>query len=101
MNFTIEGLPKGKGRPRFTRSGHTYTPDTTRKYEALVTARAKEAMIGKRKIEKPNAVRVDILAIFPVPSSWSKKRRTAALQVSSITSQSRTLTTCRRRFLTA
>ena len=59
MNFTIEGLPKGKGRPRFTRSGHTYTPDTTRKYEALVTARAKEAMIGKRKIEKPNAVRVD------------------------------------------
>ena len=94
MNFTIEGLPKGKGRPRFTRSGHTYTPDTTRKYEALVTARAKEAMIGKRKIEKPNAVRVDILAIFPVPSSWSKK-------VLSITSQSRTLTTCRRRFLTA
>lgn len=80
MNFTIEGLPKGKGRPRFTRSGHAYTPDTTRKYEALVTARAKEAMIGKRKIEKPNAVRVDILAIFPVPSSWSKKRRTAALQ---------------------
>lgn len=80
MNFKIEGLPKGKGRPRFTRSGHTYTPGTTRKYEALVTARAKEAMIGKRKIEKPNAVRVDILAIFPVPSSWSKKRRTAALQ---------------------
>ena len=37
-------------------------------------------MIGKRKIEKPNAVRVDILAIFPVPSSWSKKRRTAARQ---------------------
>lgn len=57
MNFTIEGLPKGKGRPRFTRSGHTYTPDTTRKYEALVTARAKEAMIGKRKIEKPKATR--------------------------------------------
>ena len=80
MNFKIEGLPKGKGRPRFARSGHTYTPDTTRKYEALVTARAKEAMIGKRKIEKPNAVRVDILAIFPVPSSWSKKRRIAALQ---------------------
>lgn len=80
MNFKIEGLPKGKGRPRFTRSGHTYTPDMTRKYEALVTARAKEAMIGKRKIEKPNAVRVDILATFPVPSSWSKKRRTAALQ---------------------
>lgn len=80
MNFTIEGLPKGKGRPRFTRTGHAFTPEKTRQYEALVTARAKEAMIGKRKIEKPNAVRVDIFAVFPVPVSWSKKRRIAALQ---------------------
>ena len=37
-------------------------------------------MVSKRKIEKPNAVRVDILAVFPVPASWSKKRRLAALQ---------------------
>lgn len=37
ISFTIEGVPVPKGRPRFTRSGHTYTPDTTRKYEALVT----------------------------------------------------------------
>lgn len=80
IGFTIEGAPVPKGRPRFTRTGHTFTPAKTRQYEALVTARAREVMIGKRKIEKPNAVRVDILAIFPVPSSWSKKRRTAALQ---------------------
>lgn len=79
ISFTIEGAPVPKGRPRFTRTGHTFTPAKTRQYEALVTARAREAMIGKRKIEKPSAVRVDILAIFPVPSSWSKKRRTAAL----------------------
>ena len=72
IGFTIEGAPVPKGRPRFTRTGHTFTPAKTRQYEALVTARAREAMIGKRKIEKPNAVRVDILAIFPVPSSWSK-----------------------------
>ena len=80
IGFTIEGAPVPKGRPRFTRTGHTFTPGKTRQYEALVTARAREAMIGKRKIEKPNAVRVDILAVFPVPASWSKKRRLAALQ---------------------
>jgi Holliday junction resolvase RusA-like endonuclease len=80
ISFTIEGAPVPKGRPRFTRTGHTFTPTKTRQYEALVTARAREAMVGKRKIEKPNAVRVDILAVFPVPASWSKKRRLAALQ---------------------
>lgn len=79
ISFTIEGDPVAKGRPRFTRTGHTFTPVKTRQYEALVTARAREAMAGKRKIEKPKAVRVDILAIFPVPASWSKKRRLAAL----------------------
>ena len=76
----IEGLPKGKGRPRFTRTGHAYTPSETRQYETLVTASARAAMKGKRKIEKPSAVRVYILAVFPVPTSWSKKRRIAALQ---------------------
>lgn len=28
--------PKAKGRPRFTKSGHTYTPDETRKYETFL-----------------------------------------------------------------
>ena len=31
--FIIPGRPKPKGRPRFTRKGHAYTPDTTRKAE--------------------------------------------------------------------
>ena len=29
----IAGEPRGKGRPRFARSGHTYTPAATRAYE--------------------------------------------------------------------
>lgn len=40
IGFTIEGAPVPKGRPRFTRTGHTFTPAKTRQYEALVTARA-------------------------------------------------------------
>ena len=30
MVFTVYGKPQGKGRPRFTRTGHAYTPDSVR-----------------------------------------------------------------------
>lgn len=33
--FTIQGKPKGKDRPRFYK-GHAYTPPETKKYEGLV-----------------------------------------------------------------
>lgn len=36
VEFTILGEPIGKARPRFTRTGHAYTPDKTRKYEQAV-----------------------------------------------------------------
>ena len=38
IKFTIPGPPQGKGRPRFTKSGHTYTPAKTAEYEKLVQA---------------------------------------------------------------
>lgn len=34
----VAGGPVGKGRPRYTRSGHTYTPKKTRDYESIVQA---------------------------------------------------------------
>ena len=36
VELIIEGEPVGKARPRFTRTGHAYTPDKTRKYEQAV-----------------------------------------------------------------
>ena len=33
---TVEGPPVPKGRPRFTRKGHAYTPRETRDYERTV-----------------------------------------------------------------
>lgn len=33
-----------KGRPRFTRSGHAFTPAKTRSYEAAIKAASKEAV---------------------------------------------------------
>lgn len=80
MEIVVEGEPKGKGRPRFTRTGHAYTPARTRDYEDLIAACALKAMEGRHPIPKGVPVRVTIVAIFGVPVSWSKTRRTAALQ---------------------
>lgn len=36
IEFTVPGAPVGKGRPRFMKNGHTYTPQKTRDYEGKV-----------------------------------------------------------------
>lgn len=36
ISFSVPGEPAGKGRPRFTRTGHPYTPGKTESYESLV-----------------------------------------------------------------
>ena len=38
ITITIPGDPTPKGRPRMTRTGHTYTPARTRDYEARIRA---------------------------------------------------------------
>lgn len=80
MEIIVEGEPKGKGRPRFTRTGHVYTPARTREYEDLIAARALEAMEGRQPIPRDVPLRVTIVAVFGVPVSWPKKKRLAALQ---------------------
>ena len=80
LQFTIPGPPVGKGRPRFSRKGgkpRSYTPAVTREYEALIAARAAEAMAGREPLKTP--LRVMIEATMSVPLSWSKTRRQAAL----------------------
>lgn len=80
MEIVVEVEPKGKGRPRFTRTGHAYTPARTRDYEELIAARAIEAMEGRQPIPRDVPLRVTIVAVFGVPVSWPKKKRLAALQ---------------------
>lgn len=80
MEIIVEGEPKGKGRPRFTRAGHAYTPARTREYEDLIALRALQEMRGRHPIPRDVPLHVKIIAIFGVPVSWPKKKRLAALQ---------------------
>lgn len=77
VRIVLEGEPRGKGRPRFTRQGHAYTDEATRNYETALKLRGREAMRGRKALAGPLAVTV--LAVFSVPASWSKKKRAAAL----------------------
>ncbi len=54
MHFTAYGQPVAKGRPRFTRSGRTYTPKATAEAEAVLRARAQAE--GCQPLSEPCAV---------------------------------------------
>lgn len=80
IRFDVPGMPQGKGRARVGKvAGHArlFTPGKTVAYEGLIALAAKQAMAGRPPIEGPVAVR--LRAVFPVPASWSKKRRAEAL----------------------
>lgn len=61
--------PVGKGRPRFTKSGHTYTPQKTKDYEELVKYEFIR-QCGNNPTDKP--VRLEINAYFKIPKGTSK-----------------------------
>lgn len=75
IRFNVPGLPQGKGRARFG-NGRTYTPAKTVAYEGLIALAAEKAMDGRDLLEGP--VYVTLSAFFPIPASWTKKRRTQA-----------------------
>jgi Holliday junction resolvase RusA-like endonuclease len=72
----LPGEPKGKGRPRFTRNGVTFTPPKTRSYEASLAWTAAAAMKGAKPLEGPLTLAVE--AHMPIPASWSGKRQRMA-----------------------
>lgn len=79
VTIAVQGVPVPKGRPRFARAGQfvrTFTPKKTGDYEALVRARAIDAMGGDAPFVGPLTARV--VVSLPVPQSWSQKKRSAA-----------------------
>lgn len=72
----IPGKPAAKGRVRFTRSGHPYTPDSTTNAETW----AKLCMVQQAGLVRlTGALRLEVTATREVPASWSKRKRAAAL----------------------
>ena len=75
--FSVEGDPVGKQRPRFTKTGRTYTPKKTSDYESKISSAALSAMCPQLPLETPVAVYIYINHAIPV--SYSKKRKEACL----------------------
>ena len=79
VRFEIPGIPVAKGRARVTTIGghaRAYTPAKTVAYESTVALFARQAMGAAEPI--PGPVAVLIVATWPIPPSWPKKRREAA-----------------------
>jgi Holliday junction resolvase RusA-like endonuclease len=77
MIFEIPGEPQGKGRPRFN-GKHAYTPQKTRDYESYV----KQCFMAKYGNVEPlkGNVKADIIAVYKIPKSTSKKNRELMLK---------------------
>ena len=71
IEFTVEGKPVGKARPRVTKRG-TYTPTKTKNYDQLVQWSYKNKYKDK-PLEGP--LRVDITFYMYIPKNTSKIRR--------------------------
>lgn len=74
FNFTVPGEPRGKGRPRFSKSGHTYTDSETRAYENKIIAYYRKAC-GALRLPDTSFLSVDIVAYLPIPKSATKAQR--------------------------
>lgn len=74
MTLTIPLEPVAKGRPKFGKNGHAYTPQKTRDYEDAVR------MYARMAIKRPLAgdLRVTLHFYMPIPKSWSKAKKQRA-----------------------
>lgn len=74
IEFTVVGVPVAKGRPRMTKRGiKPYTPEKTVAYENLVKLEFQSQC--DFKFADDAQLWVNILFVFPIPKSASKKRR--------------------------
>ena len=71
--FFVPGEPKGNARHRTTRSGHTYTPQSTTAARAEIAAAYLDVVGAIFPHEGP--VELDIVACFGIRSSWPKWKR--------------------------
>ena len=76
ISFVVPGEPRGKGRPRFTKTGHPYTDSETRAYENKIIAYYRKAA-GAARFPQDAFVAVYVVAYIPMPKSATKANRAA------------------------
>lgn len=77
VEFSVPGKPLGKQDSRKSKTGVSYVPTETKNYLSLVRLAAAAVWSGK-PLEGP--VGLEIIAVYPIPKSWSKKRKEEALR---------------------
>lgn len=74
IKFTVYGKPQGKARPRFNgRTRTTYTPKSTKDYEAAVKA----AFSRAKCVPVSGEISARITAFYAIPQSTRKSKREA------------------------
>jgi len=79
--FVVPGAPVGKGRPRASSRGgfvRMYTDAKTLSYEQLIAKQATYAM-GSLSEMLYTPISMRIVALYPIPVSWSKRKQLQAL----------------------
>lgn len=76
ITFTVHSEPYGKGRPRFRKDGHTYTPEKTKAYEKLVQT---EYIAQTGGVMLAGPIKAMIYARFGVNKSDTKKAKAEKL----------------------
>lgn len=76
--FEVPGEPRGKGRPRFTKTGHPYTDSETRAYESKIVAYYRK-QLGAFRWPDSAFISVQVTAYYPIPKS-ATKAATAAMR---------------------
>lgn len=71
IRLTIEGNPVGKGRPKFTKTGHAYTPTETRNYENMIRTLF-HLQYHSFKFPKEVPLDLRIRVYYPIPKSDSR-----------------------------
>jgi Holliday junction resolvase RusA-like endonuclease len=82
ITISLQGAPQGKGRARaFLRGGHIghYTPEKTRTYEGMIRTAAMQELRHMTQLPFDEPVQFTLRAIFPVPASWSERKRQQAI----------------------
>ena len=77
--IVIDGKPVGKGRPRFTRTGHSFTPEQTREYEEAVRKEYLSETEGLFSFGPDVPIRLAVTAYYPIAKSNTKVMREAKI----------------------